>query len=225
MSELTATEFAAHLGVTRRRALEILASGAVEARRLANGLWLADADSVHRYELTQNGRGRPLARGTAWALLWELSGLHPDWVATRTHARLRARIRESNGVEIATAVAGRTRTHRYRAANSELAAAELITTGRSAASLLGGDLIDDRRRTAGYVRTGTVSEYAAEHFMAPDLTGQDILYENTLPVHYNASAMPAAVVAADLALSTDTRERSAGIAALESLRRSWLVRH
>lgn len=116
------------------------------------------------------------------------------------------------------------RVERYAAANAERAAAELIATGRAAAGTLGTELISDRRRVSGYVRSGTPDEYAASHFMVADINGQDVVYENTLPVRFErGEVMPSAVVAADLATSTDTRERSAGLRALEELRQAWLA--
>lgn len=75
----------------------------------------------------------------------------------------------------------------------------------------------------GYVRSGTTAEYAKSHFMVLQPNGRDVLYENSLPITYDAETMPAAVVAADLAVSTDTRERSAGLAALEEMRQRWLA--
>ncbi len=48
MTDLTATELATRLGVTHRRALALLADGDISALRLANGIWLADADAVAR---------------------------------------------------------------------------------------------------------------------------------------------------------------------------------
>ncbi len=224
MSDLTATELAVRLGVTRRRAVDLLGSGEIAGRRLANGTWLADSDAVARYEvLGERGSGRTLDRDTAWGLLWELSGLNSDWLSSRTRARIRQRIRESTSDDLVKAVAKRTVAHRYAAANAEHAAAELIATGRAAADMLEGDLISDRRRVSGYVRSGTPDEYAAAHFMVPDLGGQDVVYENTLPVDFDGDMMPSAVVAADLAMSTDTRERSAGLRAIEELRQAWLV--
>lgn len=223
MSDLTATELAGRLGVTRRRAVDLLGSGEIAGRQLANGTWLADSDAVARYEvLGDRGSGRTLDRDTAWGLLWELSGLDADWLSSRTRARVRQRIRESTSEGLVKAVAKRTVAHRYTAANAERAAAELIATGRAAADTLGGDLISDQRRVSGYVRTGTPDEYAAAHFMVADISGQDVVYKNTLPVDFNGDVMPSAVVAADLAMSTDTRERSAGLRAIEELRQAWL---
>jgi len=223
MADLTATELADRLGVTRQRALQLLGSREIAARRLANGTWLADSDAVARYELARRGRGRTLDRETAWGLLWELSGLDADWLTEITRARVRRRIRESTAEDIAKAVAKRTVAHRYTAANAERAAAGLIATGRAAAASLGTDLIDDRRRVCGYLRSGSADEYAASHFMVADIGGQDVVYENTLPVGYDGEVMPKAVVAADLATSTDTRERSAGLRVIEELGQAWLA--
>ncbi len=228
MTDLTATELAMRLGVTRRRALTLLADGKISARRLANGTWLADADAVARFERTaQRGSGRTLSANAAWGLLWELSGLDVDWLSASTHARVRRRIREATGTEIATAVAARTSARYFAAANAERASANLIQTGRAASNILatyGVDLITDRRRVSGYVRTGTVDAYAANSFMVERPDGNDVLYENTLPAEFDGDTMPSAVVAADLARSTDTRERAAGIQAIEELKQQWLAR-
>lgn len=210
MTDLTATELATRLGVTRRRALALLAEDKISARRLANGTWLADADAVARFERSaQRGSGRTLSADAAWGLLWELSGLEVDWLTASTHARVRRRIREATGVEIATVVAARTTAHYFAAANAERASANLIQTGRTASDVLatfGVDLIADRRCVSGYVRAGAVAEYAANNFMIARAGGGDVLYENTLPFEFAGDMMPSAVVAADLARSTDTRE-------------------
>lgn len=224
MSDMTASELAVRLGVTRRRATDLLASSVIAGRRLANGMWLADTESVTRYEVAAPlQRGRTLDDATAWGVLWELSGLDATWLTPSTRSRVRRRIRLSSAEDIARAVAGRTTARRYRAANAERAAEGLIATGRAAAGRLGTDMIDDRRRVSGYVRSGTADEYARAHFMVADLAGQDVIYENSLPIQYDEASMPPAVIAADLAVSTDTRERSAGLESLERLRTAWLA--
>lgn len=222
MSDLTATELAGRLGVTRQRALELLGSGRISGRRLSGGAWLADSDSVARYEVSaRRGRGRVLDASTAWGLLWELSGLRAEWLTESTRARVRRRIRESSADELAKLVSSRTVARRYTAANAERSARGLIATGRAAADILGTDLLADRRFVTGYVRSGTADEYAAANLMVPDAAGRDVIYENTLPVSFDKAVMPTAVVAADLATSLDTRERSAGLRALEEMRMSW----
>lgn len=224
MTDLTATQLAERLGVTARRARDLLRSEEIAGKQLANGTWLADGEAVTRYEISANrGSGRTLDAATAWGLLWELSGLHASWLNTSTRARVKRRIRDSDASTLVSAVSKRAKPQRYLAANAERASEGLIRTGRSAASLLGTDLIEDRRQVHGYVRSGTTAEYAKSRFMVLQPNGRDVLYENSLPITYDAETMPAAVVAADLAVSTDTRERSAGLAALEELRQRWLA--
>lgn len=226
MTEMTANQLAERLSITKRRALDLSRAGSVTGRQLDNGMWLADSDSVARYELSGAwGSGRTLDSATAWGLLWELSGLDADWLADRTRARVRRRIREMTADEIATAVASRSRAHRYSSANVQLAASRLIRTGRSAAGNLASDLIDDDQSVCGYVREGSVAEYARVHLTVLATNGRDVLYENTLPIEYDGEVMPNAVVAADLAMSTNTRERSAGLRALEEMRQQWLDAH
>lgn len=225
MGEFTVTELAEHLGVSSRRARMLLAEGTIAGRQLPSGLWLADSADVHRFTRRRHGAGRALNPDTAWALLYELSGVRAGHLLPRaTYTRARARIRTMTAEGLAAAVAGRTRTHRFRAANAAKAQDGLIATARPAANLIGSDLIEDTRRVAGYVPTGTtVEEWARSHFMVADTTGFDVLYENTAPEGY-ATPLPA-VVAADLALSLDTRERSAGLRALDQAIADWRAAH
>lgn len=223
MVELTAVELAKRLNISRRHAIDLLASNDITGRQLSSGAWLADSDSVARYESSsRRGSGRKLDTANAWALLWMLSGLNPTWAPPSTRSRLRSRIRLGTPDEISRAVASRTTAHRYQAANPAKAAEGLIATGRAAAGQLGVDLMDDRRAAVGYA-PDTASEYAKKRFMVESPTGQHVVYDNTLPIPYTADAMPLAVIAADLAVSTDTRERSGGLQALEALKARWLA--
>lgn len=225
--EITTADIAHRLGVTDRRARMLLADGAISGRQLPSRDWLADNDDVVRYlQRRRQTAGRGLNRATAWAILYELSGVEAAGLLPRaTYARARTRIRTSSAEDLATAVAGRTATRRYRSANVVKAQADLIRTARAASDLIGSDLLPDTRRVAGYVPAGTaVADYARTHFMVEDPTGQDVLYENTAPLRTYTEPL-AAVVASDLAISTDTRERSAGLHALDEMKRSWLRSH
>ena len=224
MVDLTTSELADRLGVSSRHAVDLLARGIIDGRRLASGAWLVDSDSVARYEsAARRGKGRTLDPATAWGLLWELSGLDAHWLTPRTRARVRSRIRDESVEALARAVSARTRVHRFRAANAPKAMSGLIATGSAAAEHLGTGLMNDTRRVSGYLRDGGVEEYARSHFLAASTGGPDLIYENTLPVAYDADAMPAAVIAADLVASTDTRERAGGLRALAELRTAWLA--
>lgn len=226
MTDLTATELATRLGVSKRHATDLLATNVIAGRQLSSGAWLADSDSVAHYEsAARRGKGRKLDADTAWGLLWELSGRDAEWLTPSTLSRVRSRIRDAQAEEIARAVAGRTRAHRFRAANPAKAAAGLIATGRAAASVLGVGLMNDTRQVSGYTRRESAANYALENFMVADRSGHDVIYDNTLPIDYAGDVMPTAVIAADLAVSTDTRERSGGLRGLDDLRRTWLAAH
>lgn len=219
MRELTAVELAERLGVSRRHAIDLLARGVIGGRQLPSGAWLADPDSTLRYEIaSRRGSGRTMKASSAWGLLWELSGYRAAWLTPSTRSRIRSRIRSSSAEEIARAVSARTRAHRFDASNTFLAQAGLIATGRVVAGRLDIGLMDDARDAHGYVRRGTVAEYARERFMVASPAGRAVLYDLTLPIPYSGNSMPAAVIAADLAISLNTRERSGGLRALEQLR-------
>lgn len=157
--------------------------------------------------------------------MWELSGRDAEWLTPSTRSRVRARIRNAQAEDIARAVSGRTHAHRFRAANATKAATGLIATGRAAASVLGVGLMNDTRQVCGYTRRESAGDYALKNFMVADSSGHDVIYDNTLPIDYAAGVMPTAVIAADLAVSTDTRERSGGLRGLDDLRRTWLASH
>lgn len=223
MAELTVTQLAGRLGVSTRRARALVADDTIAGRRLPSGDWLADSESVARYELRRRSPGRRLDVDTAWAILLELSGLRASGMLPRaTYQRAKVRIQTSAPEDLAIDVAGRTLARRFRSANPDKAKADLIPTGRAAVSVIESDLLADDRRVQGYVPFGTTfHDYARTHFMVEDATGPDTLYENTAPGGLT-EPLPA-VVAADLAMSTDTRERSAGLHALGALMGTWLA--
>lgn len=229
MTDVTTSDVAKRLGVTTRRALGLVLEGKISGRQLSSGVWLVDSASVARYQRTAAlGSGRTLSVPASWAVLWELSGLEATWLSDSTYARVKRRIRQSSAEELARVVATRTREHRYRAANPEPTLERVIATGRAATSALAHldlDLGDDQRRVCGYVTQGSLEEFATENFLLVSGDGQDVLYENTLPVGWEGHTMPMAVVAADLSRSSLARENSAGLRALGILREQWLAKH
>lgn len=222
MAQMSVASLANQLGVTQRRANQIVASGQISAQRTDSGAWLVDTDSADAYARRhRNTRG--LSTDAAWALLFMLAGRRVEWTSASTLARVRRRIREQRAADIAQSVAGRTQAYRFRAANLELAEKGLLLTGRSAIDALSTDLLPDRGRLYGYVPRGsTIDEWAKSHFMVADAAGAVHLFTNTLPASGADESIPASVVAADLAVSADARERAAGVDALDEMRTAWL---
>ncbi len=223
MAEMSVAVLARQLEVTQRRASQIVASGDIVARRTDSGEWLVDADSADAYQRRRRST-RGLTTNSAWALLFMLAGHRTTWTTASTGARLRRRIRAHNGAELAREVAARTQIHRYRAANWDVFEHELLLTGRSAVEALATQLLPDRGRLYGYVPAGVSLEaWAKAHFMVADPGGTVFLFANTIPEVARVESIPASVIAADLAISADARERAAGIEALEGMREQWLV--
>lgn len=223
MAEMSVAVLARRLGVTQRRANQIVASGQISARRTDSGEWLVDVDSADAYARKRRST-RGLSPDAAWALLFMLSNHRVDWTGASTRARLKRRIRTRPADVLAKDVAARTQTSRFRASNLELAENGLLLTGRSAIEELDTDLLPDRGRLYGYVPAGTtVDEWAKNHFMVADPAGAVFLFTNTIPADGNDEGLPAAVVAADLAISADAREREAGVSVLDDIRSRWLT--
>ncbi|WP_294180094.1 hypothetical protein [uncultured Schumannella sp.] len=222
MHEMSVATLARQLGVTQRRANQLVAGGQISARRTDSGAWLVDAASADAYTRRRRTT-RGLTADAAWALLFMLSNERAEWTSESTRARLRRRIRAHSAELIAQEVAGRTRVYRYRASNLALAEDGLLLTGRSAIEALNTDLLPDRGRLSGYVPAGTsVDEWATTRFMVADPAGAVFLFANTIPADGSDARLPGAVVAADLAISADAREREAGLEAIEEMRSRWL---
>ncbi|MGP3982113.1 helix-turn-helix domain-containing protein [Streptomyces sp. KR80] len=89
--ELSVSEVAERLGVSRQRVLALIHSGKLPAR-LIGGRWVvesADADELRGGRRT----GRPMAGRIAWGLLDLLDGGRAPWLTATERSRLRARLR------------------------------------------------------------------------------------------------------------------------------------
>lgn len=226
MNDLTTDEASKRLEVSPQHIRGLLRGGELEGRQLSSGAWLVDEDSLERRIALGVGRGRNWSAVSSWALLGELSG-EPNLVTTseRTRARVRERIRTHDAGEIARRVASRTRVTRFDADDRRFRAGpEMVPTGESALDVLDTDLAPQESTLAGYVSATFMAEFVRSHMLIPDREGLIEIYEDP-GILTGRRGAPAAVVAADLARSTATRVRSAGVKALEEMRRQWLAKH
>ncbi len=215
-------EVSAILGVGPRRAATLMQAGKIQGRKLQSGAWITPPDAVDRYaRSTRLGRGRMMTPATAWGVLWELSGLKPSWLPASTRSRVRAHIARSDAEGLIRADAGRTSIGYYEAGDADAARPGLILTARAAAGTL-RLLKSERYVINGYVRSGDLHAYAAECGMVTAIGGRHVLFANTLPIDYAGSHMPKAVVAMDLARTTEGRSRAKAVIALERLREEWV---
>lgn len=224
MQDLMTKDAALALGVSQRQVTELLRSGKLSGEQLQDGTWLVSRRSIGERRTLHTGSGRAWSASSSWALLDELSGRAAEGLSQSTYDRMKRRIRTTSAEEIARKVATRTTVHRYAADSLALTATDLVLTGASAAEVIDRTLTSETRRVEGYVREGQLDEFVRRHLLTLDAEGDVTIYEAHESQMEGRHASKS-VIAADLARSVSTRERSAGLAALEDMRQVWLARH
>ncbi|MGV8882961.1 MAG: hypothetical protein ACOH19_12495 [Rhodoglobus sp.] len=225
MQDLMTKDAALVLGVSQRQVTELLRSGRLSGQQLQDGTWLVSRRSIGERKALHTGSGRAWSASSSWALLDELSGREAEGLSQSTYDRMKRRIRTTSADEIARKVATRTTAHRYAADSLARTAADLVLTGASAAEVINQTLTSETRRIEGYVREGQVDVFVRRHLLTRDAEGDVTIYEAPESQLLNGRQASKAVIAADLARSMSTRERSAALVALENMRREWLARH
>ena len=224
MQELMTKDAAVALGVSQRHVIDLLRAGKLDGEQLGDGTWLVARRSIGERRALHAGAGRAWSASSSWALLDELSGRSAEGLTQSTYDRMKRRIRMTSADEIARKVATRTNAHRYRADSLARTAIDLVLTGSSAAEAVDRTLTPDARRVEGYVAEGQLEGFVRSHLLTLDAEGDVTIYEAPQSQLLNGRTASSAVIAADLARSVSTRERSAGLAALEEMRLAWLAR-
>jgi hypothetical protein len=225
MDSVMTKDAALALGVSQRQVTDLLRAGKLAGEQLPDGTWLVTPRSINERQALNAGSGRTWSAASSWALLGELSGQSSTGLSQSTVARIRRRIRTSTAGEIARKVASRTIAHRYAADSITKTASELVLTGRSAADVIDTELTRQTQVVEGYLRGETLESFVRRHLLSADDNGDVTIYERHDPLNFDGRYAPDAVIAADLARSTSTRERSAGLTALEEMRQRWLAKH
>lgn len=220
MRDMTTQEAAASLGVSQRLIRSLLEDGRLEGDQLPGGVWLVAPVSVERYRSVRRPRGRAWSDETCWSALALLSRQPTAHVPTRTAARLRARLAGIEVEELARKLSGRLTPTRWSAINKEDIKNQLVLTSASGSHVIDSELAPALTGIEGYV-VGSQEEFVERNLIIPDQRGDIVLF-GSLPLAPQGRYAPEAVIAADLARSIDSRERGAGLAALERLRRAWL---
>jgi len=220
---VSTAEAAERLGVSRRQVQRLIAAGELPAQRTAGDAWLVDPVALNALNRARPARGRPWTAETAWAALWWLSGLDAGWLGARTEARLRERLRHLDASTLVVACRRRAMTHRYRASDSFVEALReaMALSGTSAATAADFGLATDATRVDGYCDDRAHDDFVTRLHLTPDTRGNVTLRVVDAPPDglLDREAMPAAVIALDLAESLEVRERSAGLRVLGDLLR------
>lgn len=225
MDSLMTRDAARALGVSQRQVTDLLRAGKLAGEQLSDGTWLVTPRSISERRSLNAGAGRNWSAASSWALLDELSGHSSTGLSQSTLARIRRRIRTSTAEDIARRVATRTTAHRYAADSLARTADDLVLTGASAAEMIDRNLTTDKRKVEGYLCNGTLEDFVRHHLLTIDNEGDVTIYDSLKRDEFKGRHASQSVIAADLARSLNTRERSAGLAALDDMRHAWLARH
>ena len=218
MTDMTTAEAARRLRVSQRQVERLIHRGEVPARRTAGDAWVVDALAVNALGRSRPARGRPWSAEVAWGALWMLSDLEASWVDQRTRSRLSSRLAAMDAAGVVHACRRRADVVRYRVSESfldELREA-LVLSGVSSAERYG--LAEDTARLEGYCDAEASAELHAKFRLVDDERGNVTLRVTRFPdvVNVGLRRMPAGVVAVDLAESYESREREAGLRAIET---------
>lgn len=216
---LTVAEAAEQLGVSGHEVRRLIRTGALPASRVGRTL-VIDDDAVAARARLPIGAGRAFAPRTAWAALWELSGLRADWLDAPGRSRLRSRLASLDADQVVAAARGRAERHALRvlpAYRDRLLHAEgVLVSGMSAAGAVGADVVTTEAADEVYCHADRLAALSREFGLSDrgeaNLVVRVATFEQ-LPVESRAQ-MPVAVVAVDLAESSDVRTRRAGLTLL-----------
>lgn len=212
-------QVAKRLGVSQHEVSRLIRVGSLEATMTDAGIYVINPDSVHRHERVARMKGRPWDPDTAWAALLLLEGEASSGLGYHRERRLRLKLAEVSAERLVTLMRKRMTAMRFSVSPSfaEDLKGCLTLSGISspyAASL--GLTAGSSQGVDGYP-IGSVDELVEKFFLFPDGGGTCILRESHgLPDKLKGLPdMPPVVVAADLAVSVDERERCCGLEYLD----------
>lgn len=216
---LTVAQAAERLAVSAHEVRRLIRTGVLAASRVGRTLVLDDAAVDERARLPI-GAGRALAPHTAWAALWELSGLRADWLEASSRSRLRARVSGLDPAQVVVATRRRADRRALRVLpgyrDRVLAAEDVVASGMSAADAIGADVVATTAADEIYCTDGQLVALQRE-FGLSDRGEVNLIVRvpafERLPFT-DRQHMPVAVVAVDLAESSDVRTRRAGLTLL-----------
>lgn len=234
---LNTDEAARRLHVSRRRVQELVKSGELKAIATDGRSMLITADSVLRASAVQGHSGRPLSSSTAMAALFLISGKPVTWLNPQQRYRIRRLLTNVDPSDLLY------RVHR-RAVMREFWCPEAYLDDVSGRIRLSGCYavvapvfqLQPSNIVEGYVDEALLNVLVSRfhlkedsapvrlrlHVLArfPDMPNPSMEKgDQADDVETVLNPMPLAVCAADLAESTDPRERSAGLAMLGRLLR------
>jgi excisionase family DNA binding protein len=220
MPDMSTSEAARRLGVSRREVQRLVRSGDLAATRTVGDAYLIDPLAANARARADVERGRPWSPEVAWGALWLLSDLEVPWLDYHQRRRLDQRLALITVDRLLAATRRRATVAQYRGGPLALekVRASLILTGASAPEGLHTELVPADSRVDGYCDERQARALVSRWQLTPDPEGAIVVRTTTLrDVLERKGAMPPGVVAADLGGSYDVRERAAGRRELERM--------
>lgn len=222
----SAAQAADFLGVQAPEITRLYRNGDLSGRKVPGGALLLDASSVQAYKTIFRGSGRPWDSQTAWAALLLVGGEDVSWINYHKLRRLKLRIPSLSAEDLVWLSRKRSNTRRYRVSSSfsEDLKASLVLSGMSTSAAADMGLVASSSTIDGYAKN--LEQLEKDLFLMPDVSGNCIIRVAVAAPDeiFSATQVPTVIVAADLAMSVDTRERRCGLdyleGALDAIRRS-----
>jgi hypothetical protein len=212
VSLMAVSEAAERLRVSTRQVQHLVARG--ELRQLARGV--IDETSVERLlAVRQGSHKRAWSEATAWGAVSLLSGGDAEWMGETQRSRLRSRLRGLSATELVERARQRADVTRYRAHSS--AGRHLLGILVYATNVAGRLGLAETNDVDGYIAAADVASVVRNHGLIRDDEGPVTLRATTMDLGIVRGLANRSVVLAglDLAESLDTRERRAGLDALD----------
>ena len=217
---ISTADAAAALGLTADRVRQLVASGALDARRVG-GRYLVRRDGVEARIETGSRPGRAFSPRRAWALVLLAGGATPPGVDAVTLSKLRAVLRGRDLWSLRSRLGARAERRDLRAHSSDLARIEaedgVVLTGARHARDAGLDLVAPDAPLEAYVDASTADRLVARYALRP--SGRPNVGLRVLPPGVGGwlegRIAPRLAVALDLAEDRDPRAQAAAREALE----------
>jgi len=209
---ISSAEAADRLGLTSGRVRELIASGALRARRVGNR-YLVGRDDVDARASGGILVGRPFSPRRAWALILIASGLVPPGLDPVTQSKLRRVLREKDLWSIRARLASRAKRRELRAHTSDLARIEaepgVVRTGARHAAAAGLSLIAPDAPVELYLDASTAERLVELYHLRPSDRPNVVFHVVPSEVRswLNSPVAPRPAVALDLADDRDPRSQ------------------
>lgn len=220
-SGYTTSQAARLLGIGRHEVARLARVGILRAGKTDSGSLVVDPDSVHAQGALSQFKGRPWSPQTAWAALFALDGDEVLWLEYHKRRRLFLKLKEISAEELVWLARNRMEIRRYLVSPSfeDDVRGALVATGMASSFAFDLGLASLVPVLDGYVIGRTPEEVERDFFLVEGSSGScTVRFARDLPDSLAcADEMPESVVAADLAMSVDVRERRCGLDYLKGL--------